>query len=84
MAITDKMSWFVYKPIDWQKRIGYKVNENRCRNKVWPDRGTAHQCGRKPKKVIEGYGFCTQHAKIICEIWKLNFESLKESPDEPI
>lgn len=40
------------------------ANEGYCRFSV-PDSGDNHQCTREPVEVIDDYGFCKQHAKII-------------------
>lgn len=39
------------------------VDGGRCQYGLF--RWHAYQCSRKPKEIIGGYGFCTQHAKII-------------------
>jgi len=63
---TGKIDRYVYHARDstdpWG---GGSVNLGRCRYRlfVWHPR----QCSRKPTTEIQGYGFCTQHAKIIEE-----------------
>lgn len=62
------ISWYVYKPSEWQKANGFSVDEERCRFRVHADFGVGfRQCVRKAKHTVEGYGFCTQHAKIVEE-----------------
>ena len=56
------ISWHVWKPSNWQAWNGFTVREERCRYHV-QDGFMSHQCERKPKVMIQGYGFCTQHAK---------------------
>lgn len=63
------MSWFVYEPLGWQRRLGYSVDENRCRYQV-PEGGRSvgfRQCFRKSVTFIQGHGFCRQHAARIQE-----------------
>jgi hypothetical protein len=61
------LSWVVYKPLGWKAEIGYTVDMERCRASAWDYYAGHYQCSRKPKIVIHGYGFCTQHAKIANE-----------------
>ncbi|MCG3207180.1 MAG: hypothetical protein FOGNACKC_00780 [Anaerolineae bacterium] len=59
---------YVYQPLDWQQRIGYKSDPKACRHDAWDDRlGRVQQCSRKPKHMIGGFGFCAQHAKRVRE-----------------
>ena len=57
----------VYDPIDWQKRLGYKLSTKYCAASVSESgRGVGFaQCGRKPVETLGGYGWCRQHAKQI-------------------
>jgi hypothetical protein len=60
------MAWIVYEPLDYQKSIGWKLSPDSCAYKIYERDGVyPHQCSRKPKETIEGYGFCTQHAKLV-------------------
>ena len=53
-----------YEPIGWQKSLGYKVDEDRCKATVFGERVSLYQCLRKPKRKIHGVLFCEQHAKM--------------------
>ena len=53
---------YIYKPRD-EDWISTPVDESRCRYRLFE--WHAHQCSRKPTRWILGYGFCTQHARII-------------------
>ena len=57
---------FVYEPLDYQRAIGWGRSLGRCAYEVY-ERGWPRQCERKPTKEIEGYGFCTQHAKMVAD-----------------
>jgi len=59
------IKWYVYEPVKWKRELGYKVDMDRCRYQVNHDRYGFAQCCRKPKRLIEGYGFCEQHAKMV-------------------
>ena len=64
--MNDRIEWYVYKPQDWQASLGYRRVPDRCAARVSNDYGVGfHQCARKPTTTLHGYGFCTQHAKII-------------------
>ena len=63
------IDWYIYKPLDWQKSLGYGINRDGCRFTV-PDRGRSvgfHQCTRAGKEEIEGVKFCRAHAKVVRE-----------------
>lgn len=68
------IKWFVYEPLDWQKRVGYTVRKDNCRAQVHEAGRSVmfRQCMRKPTEIIDGYGFCKQHAKIIRENLELH------------
>ena len=54
----------LYKPVGWQKELGHKTDETKCRASVYDGRAGCHQCNRNPKEEVEGVSLCTQHAKI--------------------
>ena len=56
--------WYIWKPDEWQRHNGFAVDLERCRFGVWSD-FVHHQCSRKPTTEIDGFKFCTQHAKMI-------------------
>jgi len=57
------ITWFIYRPLKWQEALGYRRHENYCSYRVVEKRLGLRQCSRKPKETIEGYGFCTAHAR---------------------
>jgi len=62
MPIENK----VWKPTDWQARYGFQADKEYCRYSVWPaNRHHSHQCTYQRKVDIEGYGFCSRHAKML-------------------
>jgi hypothetical protein len=62
------LRFWVWSPDDWQKHNGFKVDMERCRAPVYPSgEFTSYQCSRKVKVELEGYGWCTQHAKMIMD-----------------
>ena len=57
---------YVWKPDESDKYLGVILYQGDCRYRVSNDFGFgSHQCLRLWRVMIEGYGFCTQHAKII-------------------
>ena len=64
--MNKTIEWFVFDFLEYEKRLGYKVDESYCRYGVY-DRYVHRefQCSRKPTMTIQGYGFCTQHGKKI-------------------
>lgn len=40
-----------------------EVDGGRCQYRLFE--WHAYQCSRKPKEIIDGYGFCTQHARML-------------------
>lgn len=54
----------IYKPLDWEARLGYRVDKTRCRAAVHEAgrRVGFHQCNRNPKVTVDGLGFCNQHS----------------------
>ena len=64
----DKIEWLIFEPLDYHKAIGAKRSPDRCAYKIYERDGVIpHQCSRLPKETVEGYGFCTQHAKMVRE-----------------
>ena len=60
--IDDDITWIVFdiRPIDLDN-CSYHVYSG----EGWDFRG--HQCSRKPKIKINGFGFCTLHGKKVLE-----------------
>lgn len=64
----DWTDWHVYKPLDHHEAMGSTLQTDYCAHNVYYRDGVVpHQCSRKPKETIQGYGFCTQHAKMVRE-----------------
>ena len=60
------MSVSVYKPLQWQAKLGYRINPDWCQAAVH-DRNVGvgfNQCCRKPTCEVEAVKFCTQHGKM--------------------
>ena len=58
----------VYEPLRWEAKVGYSVDRTRCRASVHDTFGVGfYQCVRSPAKKVRGFGFCTQHAKMVEE-----------------
>lgn len=65
-TLKQRIEWYIYEPLDQAKAMGARLSRKRCSMNVPEGRyGLPGQCLRKPKIMIEGYGFCTQHAKIV-------------------
>jgi len=61
---TKNVKWYVHKPLDWE----YPIGEERCCYGVYDTFLLRHrQCLFKSKVEVDGYGFCTRHAKIVNE-----------------
>jgi len=55
---------YIYVPEPEESWLrGNSIDVEQCRYRLFE--WHAHQCSRKPTRTIQGYGFCTQHAKII-------------------
>ena len=70
-SIQKELDWFCYKPIDWQRSLGYIVKKGvkDCRASVH-DEGRSvgfHQCARIASQTVEGLRFCGQHARRLRE-----------------
>ena len=65
--MNKDIEWRTWEPSSWQAHNGFTVSLDRCRYSIW-GRAYNHQCSRKPKGQIQGYGFCTQHLKKLREI----------------
>jgi len=66
--VIGKIDFWVYNPSerDLGHRFARRVDKSLCRYQVYDQGGWhSYQCSRKPTRTIQGYGFCTQHAKII-------------------
>ena len=64
--MMQDINWYVWKLSKSDEYLGLTLYPNDCRYSVPNDFGVGfHQCQRLPKVTIDGYGFCTQHAKII-------------------
>lgn len=64
-TVMGKIEWIIYEPLDYHKAIGAKRVADRCAYKIYERDGVIpHQCSRRPKETVAGYGFCTQHAKM--------------------
>lgn len=64
MPIPEWLSWFIYRPLDWQKRVGYKADlSGKCRASVYGSGPLPHQCARNGKAQFYGLWFCFQHFK---------------------
>lgn len=54
----------VYVPTGWQEEFGHQVKLNHCRHRTYPEySGRTYQCTRRPRVVIDGFGFCRPHAQ---------------------
>jgi len=66
MNNTD-IEWYIYVA-DTNRFFSKPADDTRCRHRAWSkDDYWPHQCTRKPKMEIEGYGFCKQHGVMVCE-----------------
>jgi len=60
----NEVDRYIYRQRDTSNPYGGgSVDLDRCRYRLFE--WHARQCIRKPTREIQGYGFCTQHAKII-------------------
>lgn len=60
------ISFRIWRPDPMQERWKIGVVKGNCRYSVWASTDWhSHQCTRKATEIVEGYGFCKQHAKII-------------------
>ncbi len=59
------ITFYVYEPDDWKKRLGYSIDLTRCRYQVFSNDIGAYQCTRNPKTLIGKYGFCKQHTNML-------------------
>ena len=63
--MKKSIDWYIYKQRDQYEN---KVDLEKCCYQVHNDYGVGfHQCTRKKKQYIQGFGFCIQHYKITME-----------------
>lgn len=63
--VPEWLTWFIYRPLDWQEKSGYRADlSGRCRASVYQSgRAVASQCARNGKAQFYGLWFCFQHFK---------------------
>ena len=60
----ENIEQWVYNPM-WST-VDYHAGSERCCHKIFIGGCLGpYQCLRKSTRIVQGYGFCTQHAKMV-------------------